>query len=270
MLSEFRQYLIESEKSEATVNKYERDVSAFLNFCRGDINKGNVVAYKMNLRQNYAASSANSMIAAVNAYLKFIHRPELCVRQLKTQKKLFTPSERELNKAEYLRLVRTAEKRKNKRLSLVLQTVCGTGIRISELEFITVEAVRAGEATVDLKGKSRRVFIVAALRRKLLSYANEQNITAGRIFVTATGRKLDRSNIWREMKSLCNEAGVSEKKVFPHNLRHLFARLFYKIEKDVAKLADILGHSSIDTTRIYIMSTGYEHKRRMENMRLII
>ena len=169
-----------------------------------------------------------------------------------------------------MRLCKTAERRHNKRLSLILQTICATGIRISELQYITVEAAKRGKAVVNCKSKTRTVFIVKELKQKLLRYAAEQNIKSGMIFTTRTGKPISRTNIWREMKALCEEANVNPQKVFPHNLRHLFARVFYGIEKDIAKLADILGHSSINTTRIYIISTGTEHRRRMENMHLII
>ena len=177
---------------------------------------------------------------------------------------------KKLTKAEYLRLVNTAKQKGNERLNLLIQTICGTGIRVSELQYITVEAVKCGEAVVSLKGKTRTVFIVKELKQKLLRYAAEQKISSGAIFITRSGKPMSRTNIWREMKSLCEQAGVNPQKVFPHNLRHLFARTFYGIEKDIAKLADILGHSSINTTRIYIITTGNEHRQRMENMRLII
>ena len=179
-------------------------------------------------------------------------------------------AEKELTKAEYMRLVNTAKQKGNERLNLILQTICGTGIRVSELQYITVEAVKCSEAVVSLKGKTRSVFIVKELQKKLLRYAAEQKIHSGCIFITRTGKPISRTNIWREMKGLCEQAGVNPQKVFPHNLRHLFARIFYGIEKDIAKLADILGHSSINTTRIYIISTGDEHRKRMEHMRLII
>ena len=192
------------------------------------------------------------------------------VKSIKLQQQIYCPEEKELTKVEYTRLCRTAERKHNERLNLILQTICGTGIRVSELRFITVEAARQGEATVSCKAKTRSVFIVKELQKKLLRYAAEQNIKSGMIFITRTGKPISRTNIWREMKALCEEADVNPKKVFPHNLRHLFARVFYGIEKDIAKLADILGHSSINTTRIYIISTGTEHRRRMENMRLII
>lgn len=195
---------------------------------------------------------------------------ELRVKSLKLQQQVFCPEEKELTKAEYARLCRTAERKHNERLNLILQTICGTGIRVSELQYITVEAAKQGEAVVNRKAKTRSVFIVKELKQKLLRYAAEQGIKSGMIFVTRTGKPISRTNIWREMKALCEEANVNPQKVFPYNLRHLFARVFYRIEKDIAKLADILGHSSINTTRIYIISTGTGHRHRMENMRLII
>ena len=192
------------------------------------------------------------------------------MKSIKLQRQIYCPEEKELTKAEYMRLVNAAKQKGNERLNLILQTICSTGIRVSELQYITVEAVKNGEAIVSLKGKTRSVFIVKELKKKLLRYAAEQKIHSGCIFITRTGKPISRTNIWREMKNLCEYAGVNPQKVFPHNLRHLFARVFYGIEKDIAKLADILGHSSINTTRIYIISTGDEHRRRMENMRLIL
>ena len=192
------------------------------------------------------------------------------MKTIKIQQQVFCPEEKELTRAEYMRLVNTAKAKHNERLCLILQTICGTGIRVSELQFITIEAAKRGEATVSCKGKTRSVFIVRELQKKLLRYAAEQGIESGCIFITRGGKPVSRTNIWREMKALCGEADVNPNKVFPHNLRHLFARVFYGIEKDIAKLADILGHSSINTTRIYIISTGTEHRKRMENMRLII
>ena len=207
------------------------------------------------------------MLASINSLFAFLGWHDLRVKSLKLQQQVFCPEEKELTKAEYTRLCRTAERKHNERLNLILQTICGTGIRVSELQYITVEAARCGEAVVNCKAKTRSVFIVKELKQKLLRYAAEQGIKNGMIFVTRTGKPLSRTNIWREMKALCEEANVNPQKVFPHNLRHLFARVFYGIEKD---LADILGHSSINTTRIYIISTGTEHRQRMENMRLII
>ena len=270
-IERFRNYLREEEKSKNTLEKYIRDVTAFSAFCNGAITKDTVIAYKQSLIDGgYAVRSINSMLASINSLFSFLGWYELRVKSLKVQQQVFCPEEKELTKAEYERLCHTAERKQNERLCLILQTICGTGIRVSELQFITVEAVRKGEATVSLKGKTRSIFIVRNLQRKLLRYISEQKITAGAIFITRTGKPLSRTNIWREMKNLCIEAEVNPEKVFPHNLRHLFARVFYGIEKDIAKLADILGHSSISTTRIYIISTGTEHRQRMERMRLII
>ena len=270
-IERFRNYLRAEEKSENTLEKYIRDVTAFSAFCDGMITKDTVIAYKQNLIDSgYAVRSINSMLASINSLFSFLGWYELRVKSLKVQQQVFCPEEKELTKAEYERLCRTAERKQNQRLCLILQTICGTGIRVSELQFITVETVCKGEATVSLKGKTRSIFIVRDLQKKLLRYISEQKITSGAVFITRTGKPLSRTNIWREMKSLCLEAEVNPEKVFPHNLRHLFARVFYGIEKDIAKLADILGHSSINTTRIYIISTGTEHRQRMERMRLII
>ncbi len=270
-IARFEKHLIFEEKSKATVEKYLRDIKTFVSFAGlGEITKQRVLEYKMRLQNNYAVRSVNSMLASINALFTFLEWYELKVKSVKMQQQIFCSEEKELTKAEFMRLCEAAEKKHNMRLNLILQTICGTGIRVSELEYITVEAVKRGQAVVNCKSKTRTVFIVKALQKKLLGYAAEQNIKSGMIFVTRTGKPLCRTSIWREMKSLCDEAGVSRKKVFPHNLRHLFARVFYGIEKDIAKLADILGHSNINTTRIYIVSTGTEHRRRMESMHLII
>ena len=271
IISDFKEYLILEERSGATVEKYIRDAKAFLAFVNGaEITKEVVIEYKKYLQDSYAVRSINSMLASINSLFAFLGWQELKVKSIKLQQQIYCPEERELTKAEYTRLCRAAKHKHNERLNLILQTICGTGIRVSELRFITVEAARHGEATVSCKAKTRSVFIVKELQKKLLRYAAEQGIKSGMIFVTRTGKPISRTNIWREMKALCEEAGVNPQKFFPHNLRHLFARVFYGIEKDIAKLADILGHSSINTTRIYIISTGTEHRRRMENMRLVI
>ncbi len=271
-IERFRDHLRQDEKSENTQEKYIRDVTAFVAYANGrEITKETVIAYKRNLIETgYAVRSINSMLASLSSLFSFFGWYELRVKTLKVQQQVFCPEEKELTKTEYERLCRAAEKKQNKRLYMLLQTICGTGIRVSELPFITVEAVRKGEATALLKGKTRRIFIVRSLQKKLLRYASGQQITTGSVFVTRTGKPMSRTNIWREMKSLCLEAEVNPEKVFPHNLRHLFARVFYGIEKDIARLADILGHSSINTTRIYMISTGTEHRQRMERMRLII
>lgn len=268
----FKKYLRKEEKSENTIEKYIRDVRAFMAFTDGnEITKDTVIAYKNKLlSENYAVRSINSMLASLNSLFAFLGWSDCRVKSIKFQRQIYCSEDKELTKAEYTRLVNAAKRKGNGRLNLVLQTICGTGIRVSELQYITVEAVRCGEAVVSLKGKTRTVFLVKELRKKLLCYAAEQRIKSGCIFITRSGRPMSRTNIWREMKGLCEQAGVNPQKVFPHNLRHLFARVFYGIEKDIAKLADILGHSSINTTRIYIIATGTEHRRQMENMRLII
>ncbi len=271
-IKDFYAWLKSEEKSENTVEKYIRDVTVFmeqLNDCT--VTKETVIAYKNKLvEKKYAVRSINSMLASLNSFFAFLGWLDLKVKSIKLQRQIYCPKEKELTKAEYLCLVNTAKKKGNERLNLMIQTICGTGIRVSELEFITVEAVKCGEAVVTLKGKTRTVFIVKELKQKLLRYIAEQKITSGAIFITRSGKPISRTNIWREMKNLCAEAGVNPDKVFPHNLRHLFARTFYAIEKDIATLADILGHSSINTTRIYIVTTGDEHRRRMENMRLVL
>ena len=268
----FREYLREEEKSKNTVEKYLRDVAAFAVWLDGAaVTKDTAVTFKQVLIDSgYAVRSVNSILASLNGLFAFLGWTDCKVKSIKVQREIFCPEEKELTKVEYERLCRTAQKKHNERLNLILQTICGTGIRVSELSFITVDAVRKGEATVSLKGKTRTVFLVKSLQKKLLRYISEQGIQSGAVFVTRTGKPVSRTNIWREMKALCKEANVNPDKVFPHNLRHLFARVFYGIEKDIAKLADILGHSSIETTRIYIISTGTEHRRRMEKMRLIL
>ena len=271
MIAEFKEHLILEERSEITIEKYIRDVKAFAKYAQNNaVTKETVIAYKKHLQENYAVRSVNSMLASINSLFAFLGWHDLKVKSLKLQQQVFCPEEKELTKAEYARLCRAAERKHNERLNLILQTICGTGIRVSELQYITVEAVKQGEAVVNCKAKTRSVFIVKELKQKLLRYAAEQGIKSGMIFVTRTGKPISRTNIWREMKALCEEANVNPQKVFPHNLRHIFARVFYGIEKDIAKLADILGHSSINTTRIYIISTGTGHRHRMENMRLII
>ena len=270
-LRQFEDYLVCEERSNATIEKYLHDMRTFYEFVGNrEVVKSIVLDYKNALISSHAVTSANSMLAAINVFFRFCGWYDLCVKQYKIQKSAFCPEEKELTKAEYMRLVQAAKRNSNERLNLIIQTICGTGIRVSELQYITVEAVHKSEAFVNCKGKNRRIFIVAELRKKLLQYIKRQNIKSGAVFVTKNGKPVSRHNIWRDMKALCKDAGVSPSKVFPHNLRHLFARTFYGIEKDIAKLADILGHTSIDTTRIYIITTATEHKRKMENMRLII
>lgn len=268
----FKQNMIAEEKSDATIEKYTRDIKLFCHFADDKaVSKEVVINYKKKLIDNgYSVRSVNSMLASINSLFSFLGWFECRVKSLKLQQEIFRPEEKELSKAEYIKLVKTAQKKRNERLCLILQTICGTGIRVSELQYITVEAVQKGSTKVSCKAKNRSIFIVRELRKKLLKYAKNKGITTGKIFITRTGKAIDRVTIWREMKKLCQEAEVNPSKVFPHNLRHLFARAFYALEKDVAKLADVLGHSNINTTRIYIVSTGIEHCRKMESMRLII
>ncbi len=268
----FESRLIEEEKSENTVAKYLRDIRVFAKYAGGkEITKEKVIEYKRRLiSAGYAARSVNSMLASINSLFSFLGWDDLKVKSEKIQRSVFCPEERELSEEEYKRLCRQAEREGDGQLSLILQTICSTGIRVSELRFITVNAVKIGTADVNCKGKRRTVILVKALRKKLLKYIGDNGISEGPVFTGKNGEPVSRVKIWRDMKRLCKTACVDPKKVFPHNLRHLFARVFYRINKDIAKLADILGHSSIDTTRIYIVSTGAEHRRRMERMCLIL
>ncbi len=272
IIDQLRQTLIEEEKASATIEKYVRDVRAFFAFLGEQVlSKEQAMAYKQNLMDSgYAQRSINGVIASLNKLFSVLDRKDCCLRSLKIQRQIFRPEEQELTKAEYLRLVRTAEANRNHRLSLLLQTICATGMRVSELPFVTVEAVRCGKVVVSCKGKVRTVFLVRQLQKRLLAYVKEMKIKSGSIFISRTGKPMNRSNIWREMKALCELAQVNPEKVFPHNLRHLFARIFYGLQKDIVKLADVLGHSSINTTRIYVMTTGEEHRRHMETMHLVI
>ena len=268
-LQSFHQYLIREEKSTATVEKYLRDVRAFVVFAgEKAVNKELVMAFKQYLQERYAVRSVNSMLASVNSFLNFLGLPNCRVKNIRTQRKTYCAEEKELSKTEYLRLLEAA--RRKPQLQLVMQTICGTGIRVSELRYFTVEDVKNGEIVINCKGKTRTILIPGKLRKLLLDYAKKQKIRSGVIFVTRNGKPLNRSNIWAQMKALCKTAEVNPRKIFPHNLRKLFARTFYGIEKDIAKLADILGHSSINTTRIYIMSTGKEHLRKIERLGLVI
>lgn len=269
-LEAFQDSLLREEKSPATVEKYLRDAGAFLAYCEGkDITKENTVAYKHFLQEKgYAIRSINSMLASVNSLLDFLGRGDCKVKNLRCQRRTYCTEDMELTKAEYMRLLEAS--RRQEQLNLVIQTICGTGIRVSELRYFTVEAIRRGEITVQCKSKTRTILIPGKLKKLLLNYAAKKNIQSGAVFITRNGRPLDRSNIWAQMKGLCKAAGVKPSKVFPHNLRKLFARTFYRIEKDIAKLADILGHSSIDTTRIYIMTTCSEHRRKIDRLGLVV
>lgn len=270
VLQQFALHLRREEKSEATTQKYLRDTAAFLAFAgQAEITKELVIAFKQHLvAAGYAVRSVNSMLASLNSFLNFLGLPECKAKCIRQQRQTYCAEDKELSREEYLRLLNAAKGQPQ--LMLVMETICATGIRVSELRFFTVEAALRGEVTVDCKSKTRNIFVPGKLRKLLLQYAGQHGIVSGPIFLGHTGKPLDRSAIWAAMKRLCDRAGVKKSKVFPHNLRKLFARTFYNIEKDIAKLADILGHSSIDTTRIYIMSTGREHRRKIERLGLVI
>ena len=266
----YRQYLIKEEKSTATVEKYLRDARAFAVYVgENEVTKEVMMAYKNLLQaKKYAVRSINSMLASLNSLLDFLGWHNCKVKTIRQQKQAFCAAEKELTKAEYMRLLETAKRRP--KLQLVMQTICSTGIRVSELRYFTVEGVKQGEISVNCKGKNRVILIPGRTRKLLLEYAKKEKIRSGVIFISRNGKPLNRSCIWAQMKALCVAADVNPSKVFPHNLRKLFARTFYGIEKDIAKLADILGHSSINTTRIYIMTTGAEHRRKIERLGLVV
>ena len=267
-ISRFKQYLLTEEKGSVTVEKYLRDVRCFYSFLDNRaISKEETIAYKEHLTQQYAPASVNSMLVALNCFLRFIGKTDCCVKQLKIQRQIFCGEEKELTQSEYQLLVKAA---KNTRLSLVIQTICSTGIRVSELQYITVEAVRVGKAVVNCKNKTRVIFIPMSIQKLLKTYIKKSGVTAGSVFVIRSRKPLNCRNIWRDMKALCEQAGVSPDKVFPHNLRHLFARTFYSVDKDIVRLADLLGHSSVDTTRIYTRETGSEHRHRLERVEKLL
>lgn len=275
MLVCYEKVLIEEEKSQATIEKYMRDVRKFFQYGeemgkKEGITKEIVLSYKRSLIEEYAPSSVNSMLASLNHFFKVNHWYECIVKSLKIQQRTFRAKERELTKEEYYRLLRAAQKEGKYRLYCILQTICGSGIRVSELKYITVKAVTRGRAVIFMKNKTRTILLPPKLCRLLKDYCKQEKITSGMIFITRRGNPVDRSNILHEMKNLCGTAGVEREKVFPHNLRHLFAYTYYKAEKDIAHLADILGHSSINTTRIYTMGSGEEEMKQLSNLGLIV
>lgn len=268
-IRDFAAHLEEEEKSAATIEKYCREAWRFLDWLKsGELSKAAARSYRERLTESRAPAGANGAIAALNSLFNFMGLRSCRLKAVRVQRRVFRDETRELTEKEYRRLLSAA--RGNERLLLVMETICATGIRVSELRFFTVEAVRLGRAEVTNKGKTRSVFLPGKLRKVLLQYAKTRKISAGPVFVTRSGKPLDRSNIWHDMKSLCARANVAESKVFPHNLRHLFARTFYALEKDIVRLADILGHSSVNTTRIYTMESGLEHRRQLEKMKLVI
>lgn len=270
IIKKFKEYLIDEEKSKATIEKYIRDLTVFVSWLGGaELNKTKVLGYKEYIISKYAPASVNSILSSLNSFFDFTGEYGLKVKNLKIQKQIFAKNEKELTKAEYDRLLAAAKAEGNQKLNLLMQTICATGIRVSELKYITVEVLKDGRADVNMKGKLRVIIIPKELCRMLKKYAAEQKISSGSIFVTKTGRPLDRTNIWKLMKSLCESANVDKGKVFPHNLRHLFARTFYSIEKDIVRLADILGHSSVNTTRIYTMETWEICRRQVQRLGLL-
>lgn len=266
----FEEYLLREEKSLATRKKYLRDVRVFYAFAKNEpITKELVAAYKKScMDKQYAVRSVNSMLASINSFLGYMGWGECKVKNIRMQQQTFCAEEKELTREEYMRLLKAS--RDDEQLYLVLQTICGTGIRVSELKYFTLDQVKSGTISVSCKSKTRTILVPGKLRKMLLKYAKERKINEGSIFVGHNRKPLDRSCIWRKMKQLCQRAKVQATKVFPHNLRKLFARTFYSIEKDIAKLADILGHSSINTTRIYIMTTGSEHRKKIERLGLVV
>lgn len=268
IIRNYKKYLTNEERSQATIDKYIRDVTVFCQWLNGHvIDKKIVLEYKEHLISTYAPRSVNSILSSLNSLFNYIGRNDCKVKALKIQRQIFSKKDKELTKSEYMRLLQAAKN--NKRLYYLMQTICTTGIRVSELRHITIEAVAIGQANINCKGKMRTVILPKRLCKILRRYIKEQNIKNGAVFITKTGKPLDRSNIWSGMKKLCDSAGVARSKVFPHNLRHLFARTFYSLQKDIVRLADILGHSSINTTRIYTMESVDIHRRQIEQMNLL-
>lgn len=271
LLVSYEEYLIQKEYARGSVEKYLRDIRGFLRWAgERTLTKELTMGWKEELIQKgYVPVTINSMLSSLNGILGFLGAEEFKLRFLKVQRRMFRDQERELSREEYVRLLAAAQKKGNLRLELLLETICATGIRVSEVRHITVEAAAQGRACISLKGKVRTILIPAKLARKLSRYCRKRSIRSGEIFLTKKGSPLSRRQIWGEMKQLCAEAGVEASKVFPHNLRHLFARTYYKVYRDIAKLADILGHSSVETTRIYLISTGAEHARQIEQLGLV-
>ena len=270
LISDFEVYLIQEEKSASTIEKYIRDIKAFFKWSFGrKLTKNVVLEYKSHLVNNFAPASINSMLSSVNNFFEYNKWYDLKVKSLKIQRQIFAGKDKELRKDEYEKLLRAAKRKNNEQLYLLMQTLCSCGLRVSELRFITVEALNKQTAIIKCKGKMRQVFLPISLCRLLKRYAKSKKISSGAVFITKTGKPLVRSNIWKMMKALCNDAGVPSSKVFPHNLRHLFARTYYSIEKDIVRLADILGHSSVNTTRIYTMENGDSCRNQIQRLGLL-
>nr|WP_295946282.1 tyrosine-type recombinase/integrase [uncultured Agathobaculum sp.] len=272
LIDVFTKKLQAAERSAGTIEKYRRDVQSFITWLGArDVSHEAAAEWKQHLQvQGYSPATINSMLVAVNRFFDCMGWQDCRVKTLKIQRRLFRQENRNLSKEEYIRLINTACQRGMERLALLMETICATGIRVSEVQYITVEAARQGRTEISLKGKIRTILLPGKLCRKLLKYARKQKTVSGEIFLTRNGTGLSRKQIWAEMKALCRFAGVEASKVFPHNLRHLFAQTFYRVTHDVAKLADLLGHSSIETTRIYLIATGAEHEGLINKLKLII
>ena len=270
VIKRFELYLYEEEKSGSTIEKYMRDIRFFREWLKErSIDKSVVIEYKKELCKRYAVKSVNSTLSSINAFFVFMGRYDLKVKTLKIQRRIFADKSKELSKAEYERLLFAARDKKNERLYYLMQTVASTGVRVSEIKYVTCEAVKAGQAVINCKGKIRQIFLPKKLCKMLKQYIKSQNIKSGSVFITRSGKPLDRCAIWKMLKGLCESAGVLKEKVFPHNLRYLFARTFYSLQKDIVRLADILGHSSIETTRIYTMESATEHRKQLQKLGLL-
>lgn len=269
-IKDFQIYLYEEERSNNTIEKYMRDVRLFCEWLKGrSIDKAVVIEYKKELCGNYAVKSVNSMLSSINTFFVFMDWHDLKIKTLKIQRRIFADKSKELSKTEYERLLTAAKNKKNERLYYLMQTIASTGLRVSEIKYVTCEAVRQGQAVINCKGKIRQIFLPKKLCQMLKAYIKSRNIKSGSVFITRSGRPLDRCAIWKMLKNLCESAGVNKDKVFPHNFRHLFARTFYSLQKDIVRLADILGHSSVETTRIYTMESGTEHIKQLQKLGLL-
>lgn len=270
LINNFKIYLYEEEKSDNTIEKYMRDIRFFREWLQGrNIDKSVVIEYKKELCKRYAVKSVNSMLSSINTFFAFMGWYDLKVKTLKIQRRIFADKSKELSKVEYERLLIAAKNKKNERLYYLMQTIASTGLRVSEIKYVTCEAVRQGQAVIVCKGKIRQIFLPKKLCQMLKTYIKSRNIKSGSVFITRSGKPLDRCAIWKMLKDLCESAGVSKDKVFPHNFRHLFARTFYSLQKDIVRLADILGHSSVETTRLYTMESGTEHIKQLQKLGLL-
>ncbi len=269
-IESFKNYLMEEEKSKNTIEKYIRDIKAFMVWSAGrELCKATVLEYKAEIIETYAPASVNSMLSSLNSFFAYNEWHDVKVKPLKLQRQIFSNKDKELTKAEYERLLTAAGQKKNKQLYYLMQTICSTGIRVSELRYIDINALKTGQAIISCKGKMRVILLPKELCKMLCRYARENGVQSGAVFVSRSGKPLDRSYVWKMLKNLCEAANVSKDKVFPHSLRHLFARTYYSLQKDIVRLADILGHSSVNTTRIYTMSTDEVHRRQIQKLGLL-